>query len=365
MKKYENRILPLVSMTFASLVLAPSVFAANIYSSENSSIDAYGSLRIQAESVSVDQARTGEDDSYNGLRDAYSRFGIQGSTSLDNGLTFAAKLEIPYNLAELKIEDPTFFDGFYKDSNSNSPRIYKVSATSEKLGSLSFGKQWLAYYNNIAYPVDYFSSFYSGYATYSTFRREALTYTSPNFSGFSGTISAVDLTDRNGTDYLDTMQYAASYGKGPFAVAIAYQDTHDDRANLIGVSASYSTGPWRFASKIEQLQSDGSVTENEDPLMINVYGSYTIDKWTIKAMYANADGEEGKNDEGDAFFIGDSYQVGLDYQYNERLMFFAEYFYEQNSYAIYAPNTESFETLADYQTESNGSAFSIGARFDF
>ncbi|MDB2705714.1 porin [Pseudomonadota bacterium] len=361
MYKYQFKFL----LFFTSLAGITNIFAANIYSSEDSSIDVYGSLRLQGEYVSADEVRAGEDDSYSGLRDAYSRFGIKASTSISNDITLAAKLEVPFNLAKLRVQDPTFFDGFYKDSSSNAPRIYQVTASSKTYGSINFGKQWLAYYNNITYPVDYFSSFYSGYATYSTFRREALTYTSPTFSGFSGVISGVDLTDANGTNYLDTMQYAASYAKGPITFAVAYQDTHDDRANLIGVSASYTTGPWRFASKVEQLQSNSSVVENKDPTLFNVYGSYTVNKWTIKAMYANGDGKEGKNGEGDAFFIGDSYQLGVDYQYDDKIKFFAEYFYEQNSYAIYTPNSKSFEPLANYQTEANGNAFSLGARFDF
>lgn len=42
-------------------------------------------------------------------------------------------------------------------------------------------------------------------------------------------------------------------------MAIAYQDTHDDRADLVGISASYTTGPWRFATKVEQLQSNSTI----------------------------------------------------------------------------------------------------------
>lgn len=348
-----------------SLVGFTDVFAANIYSSNDSSIDVYGSLRMHGGYATVNQARAGESNSYSTLRDAYSRFGIKGSTSIGNDITLGAQLEMPFNLPKMRVEDPPFFDGFYKHKKSNSPRIYKVSASSPTFGSIAFGKQWLAYYNIISYPVDYFSTFHSGYATYATFRREALTYISPTFSGFSATVSAVDLTHLNGTSYLDTMQYAVSYTKGPIAIAVAYQDTHDDRANLIGASASYTTGPWRFAGKIEQLLSNRSVIENKDPIVFNIYGSYTVSQWTIKAMYANGDGKSGKNGETDAFFIGDSYQIGVDYQYDNNIKIFAEYFYEQNSYTIYTPNSKSFEPLANYQAESDGKSFSLGARYDF
>lgn len=339
------------------------LLSVNSIAAEDSSVEAYGSLRLQGEHVSVDDAIAGEDDSYNGLRDAYSRFGVKASTDLGNGVALSAKLEIPFNMAKLRLEDPTFFQGFYK--GNSDPRLYKISLTNEEYGSLSFGRQWLAYYNNIAYPVDYFSSFYSGFATHAIFRREALTYISPAFSGMKATISGVDLTAGDGTDYLDTMQYAFSYTGDALSMAIAYQDAHDDRADLLGISASYTTGPWRFAAKVEQLQSNSNVTENKDPLVYNLYGSYTMNKYTFKAMYANGDGNEDKNDEVDAFFIGDSYQLGVDYQYNESLMFFIDYFFEENSYAVYTPDSSSYETLAPYQSHSDGRAVSVGIRFDF
>lgn len=354
-----------------SLAFFSNAFAINIYSSEDSSVDAYGSLRMQAETIDADTAQAGESSSYNGIRDAYTRFGIKASTAFSDDLTLSAKIEIPFNLADLRQEDPTFFEGFYKENYS--PRIYKVTASSKKFGTINFGKQWLAYYNNIAYPVDYFSSFYAGYSTYAYFRREALTYTTPTFSGFSATISGVDLFDGidsstgESTKYLDTMQYIASYAQGPFNVAVAYQDTVNDRANLIAASASYTVGPWRFAGKIEQQLTDSSVvssaTTNIDPILYNIYGSYTVDQWTMKATYANGDGEEGAG--GEAFFIGDTYQLGVDYQYNPKMKFFAEYFFEQNSYAIYTPNSDAFDPLAGFQVESDSHAFLVGGRFDF
>ena len=44
---------------------------------------------------------------------------------------------------------------------------------------------------------------------------------------------------------------------------------------------------------------------------------------------------------------------------------FADYFYEELSYAIYTPNSRSFDTLAPYLAESDGQAFSLGLRYDF
>ncbi|WP_197723371.1 porin [Thiomicrorhabdus aquaedulcis] len=259
----------------------------------------YGSLRVQAESVVVDKAQAGEDNHYNGLRDAYSRLGVQANYLLDNGVQLGAVLEFPLDVAQMQAQDPSFFQGFYKENNG--PRIAKITASSDQWGSLALGNQWLAYYNNIAYPVDYFSSFYSGFATHATFRREALTYTTPPLNGVQLTVSGVDMTDGAGTAYLDTLQTALSYQHQGVQLALAYQDSHDERANLLGVSGSYHSGAWRFATKVEQLQSHHTVVQNANPMVANLYGSYTLNDYTFKAMVSKGDGKAGKNDEADAF----------------------------------------------------------------
>ena len=188
----------------------------------------YGSLRIQAEAVSVDEAQPGEDDSYTGLRDAYSRLGVNASYNDFDNVDITATLEFPINSARLRAEDPTFFQELYKEDNNSMPRVATISAAHDQYGSVTVGTQWLAYYNNVAYPVDFFSSFYSGYATQSAFRRDALTYTSPSLAGITATVSGVDMTDEAGTRYLDTMQYALSWSLDKLTLAAAFQDTEQD-----------------------------------------------------------------------------------------------------------------------------------------
>jgi predicted porin len=184
-------------------------------------------------------------------------------------------------------------------------------------------------------------------------------------SGVTASVSGVDLTDGKDTKYLDTMQYALSYSTEPLSLAVGYQDTHDDRANIIGVSGAYTLGALRFAAKVEQLLSGDAVIENKDPIVFNLYGSYTVDKLTYKAMYASGDGKAGNNDEADAFLIGDSYHFGVDYQHTKNLKFFTEYFFEENGYAIYTRKAEDFTPLSGFQKESDGSAILVGARYDF
>ena len=339
-------------------LIASSIFFLPLTAMAELTVEPYGSVRVQAEQVSVDQAQAGEEDSYSGIRDAYSRFGVKASFPLKNGTTLGAKLEVPFNIQQMEAEDPSFFEGFYKENNS--PRIYKLTAAGD-WGSLAIGKQWLAYYNNVAYPVDYFSSFYSGFATHATFRREAVTYTTPTVSGFSFTGSAVDMIDGGDEKYLDTNQFALAYSLDGLSMALAYQDSIKGSANILGLSAAYTTGPWRFATKFEQLDSPAAVSDNPDPVMYNLYASYQLKDYTFKAHYAVAD----DTSDGSAFFKGRSYHLGADYQYTKNLKAFVEYFYEDRGYAIYTEDSTSFNPLAGYQVETDGSAFVIGARYDF
>lgn len=322
------------------------------------SVQPYGSIRMQAEHVSVDQAKAGEDDSHTALRDAYTRFGVKASYPLNNGTTLGGVLEIPFNTQQMEAEDPAFFEGYYK-SNS-SPRVAKITASGD-WGSLALGKQWLTYYNHIGAVVDQFSSFYSGFTSYAIIRREAVTYTTPDISGFNATVSMVDLVDGGDENYLDTQQYAVSYNWDGLNLALSYQNSYDGVADLLGFAATYTTGPWHFATKVEQIDSPDSVSSGKDPLVYNLYTAYQQNNYTFKAHYAQGD----ESDDGSAFFQGTSYHFGVDYQYTPEFKVFVEYFYEDRGSAIYTPNSESYDVLTGFHTETDGSAIALGFRYDF
>ena len=316
--------------------------------------DAYGSIRMQAESVSVDKPAVAGEDGHTGIRDAFSRVGVKADYALDNGWNFGAKLEIPFNVKEMKAEDPTYFQ-----SDVTGPRVAKVTASKDGLGSVAVGMQWTTFYNYVAYPVDYFSSFYSGWATHASFRADAVTYYAPTFNNVSIVASALDL-DSASSD-LETQEYAISYSKDGISAAFGYraadEGSDDFPRDLMGASASYTTGPWRFATKVETVEG---LTGEEDATIYNIYGSYNLDKYTFKAMYAN--GDDVTN--GGAWFKGDTYHLGADYQYTDNLMVFAEYFYEEKGYALYTDvNSADSNTWDTYGNE--GSAIAIGARYDF
>lgn len=320
-------------------------------------VSPYGSLRMQLETVAVDQAVAGEDASYQGIRDAYSRLGIKADYPIDATWDLKAQLEFPVNIQTLQAEDPAYFQGFYKQNNS--PRIGQLTVNHSQLGTVAFGMQWLAYYNHIGAPLDYFSSFYSGYATYATFRREALTYTTPQWHGVQLTASAVDMIHRQDSAYLDTLQWALSFQEGDLSIGLGYEQQPQSDPSLWGISATYQLDQWYLATKFEQYQTTGSGTDN--PVLKTILLSYQLPKWTFKGRLSAGDSDST----GTAFFQGNSYQLEADYQVNADLKLFLNYFYEQNSYAILKPNAQSFDTLSAFGTESNGRVFSVGLGYDF
>jgi len=310
-------------------------------------VDAYGSLRTSVESVSVDEAAAGEDENFVTIRDAFSRFGVKASYPMAGGTTLGGKIEVPFNTQNFNAEDPTFFD-------DNSVRVAKITADGD-WGSVVIGKDWLPYYNNIAYPVDLFSSFYSGWATYARFREYQAAYTTPSLGGLKFTAAAIQFDPQNDDG---GAHYALSYSNGGFTAAVGMEDLDDGNettstTDTRGVSASYTSGPFYVAAKAEQ-----QVPENGDdePVIKNVYASYDYNDFTFRGMLAEGDEE--------SFWApGASYHLGMDYRYTDSFKAFAEYFYEENAYAILKEDAESYATAG--APGSEGQVFLVGARYDF
>ncbi len=304
-------------------------------------VDPYGSLRTQVEAVSADNAQPGEDDSYLALRDAYSRFGVNASYDLANGTVLGAKIEVPFNTQNFNAEDPTYFD-------DQSIRVGKITASGD-WGSAWIGKGWLPYYNNVAYPVDMFSSFYSGWATYARFREYAAVYTTPSFSGLKLTASAIEL-DSGGEQ---GAHYVAAYSRDGFTIAYGYEDMEDDLTDTHGIALTFTDGPLYVALKAEEAKP----AAGDDQRIANLYASYDYADYTFKGMIAEGDD--------DHWAPGFSAHFGVDYKYSDSIKLFAEYFTEEKSYAILTEDPESYNTLAPYASDSDGQAFLIGARYDF
>lgn len=308
--------------------------------------DFYGSLRFHAETVSPDDESTL--DSYFGWRDAYSRLGFNATHILNDSLTAYAKLELPLDIPNKVVRDPW-------DQNEDI-RIGKVGIKGD-FGDLALGQMWMPYYNAIAYPVDMFSSYYSGFATYTTFRKgDTIAYYSPSFSGLSGSVgySLDNGAAKSGGDPDNRLQATLSYQFNDMTLSGGFDDLGGaGDLTILGASLMWQATPELYVgAKYEQHDSDidNGYGADGDHAM-NLYAGYTLGKNTFKAMLADVD-NYGEN----------ILHLGWDHQYREDLKFFIEYYSEEETAAITAERGGIDETCWSCD---GGQVIAAGLRFDF
>lgn len=305
--------------------------------------DFYGSLRVAAEAVDPDGPA---EDGYSGWRDAYSRIGFRASHALSDGVTAYGTLELPIDVPNKAIQDPWDQDEDIRVAQVGIKGAY---------GDLSIGQMWLPYYNAIAYPVDMFSSYYSGFATYTAFRRgDSVAYYSPVFAGFSG---ALGYSHENGAaeadgDLDDRVQATLSYTHNGLTLAGALDDLGGvDDLKIWGASVMWqATDDLYIGAKYERHDSDLDSGYGADgDTAVNLYAGYTIGRTTLKGMVAQVDG-----------YGEDIYHLGVDYQVNDDLKLFAEYYSEDEAAAITTKRDGGFCGPCE-----GGSVITAGLRYDF
>lgn len=320
-------------------------------------IDFHASLRSQVETVSPDRRdRLG---SYTALRDAYSRVGVKARYPLAAGLALTGELEMPVDTANLRIRDP------YDQSDAGRPRGQRLRIArlglQGRFGSLAYGQQWMPYYNAIAAPVDRFSSYYTGFATYTVFRvADTLAYSTPEYKGLSlAAAYAGSGGNKRSTSRIDDRrwQVAAAYAFGNTRLAAAI----DDRGNpglghdrLLGLSVSHQADNLYLALKYERFDTGnrrpGSFSGNGNQA-VNVFGSYTMGKNTLKLMLAKVDN-----------YGGHIVHLGVDHALSDEVKVFAEFYREAETAAI----TRRRGGLGDFDASTGGGhAVAVGVRYDF
>jgi predicted porin len=308
--------------------------------------DFYGSLRFHAEAVSPDNDNVL--DSYTGWRDAYSRLGFKAHHALNDNLNAYAQLELPLDLPNKAVQDPW--------DQGQDIRIAKVGIKGA-FGNLSIGQMWLPYYNAIAYPVDMFSSYYSGFATFTSFRKgDTIAYYSPSFSGFSGALGYSlehGALKANG-DSDDRLQATLSYSLDEMTLAAGVDDLggiYDSR--IFGASLSWQAmKDLSIGAKYEVHDSkiDNGYGADGDTA-VNLYAGYSQGKNTYKIMLANVDNY------GEGIL-----HLGWDHQYRDDLKFFVEFYREEETAAI----TEKYGGLDETCWScSGGHVIAAGLRYDF
>ena len=252
------------------------------------------------------------------------------------------RLELPLDLANRAVQDPW--------DQEQDVRVAEIGLRGD-FGTFVYGQTWLPYYSAIAFPVDLFSSYYSGFATYTAFRRgDTLAFYSPMFDGFS---FAAAWSDDNGADNDDRLQLTASYAFGATTVSLGLDDLGgDDDLRIWGVSLMHGIGRLYIGAKYEVHDSgiDSGFGARGDKA-VNLYAGYTMGKNTFKAMVASVDN-----------FGENIFHAGWDHQFGHQFMFFVEYYYEEETAAI----TEKRGGLAETAWDADGGqVFLGGLRYDF
>jgi predicted porin len=313
-------------------------------------IDFHGSLRTQAERVSPN--RRDRVAAYTSLRDAYSRLGVKIDYPLDATLALSGQLELPVDSANLRLRDP--YD------RQEDLRLARVGVRGSG-GTVSYGQQWMPYYNAIAAPVDMFSSYYSGFATYTVFRvARTVAYESPALHGLS-MAAAYAGRSANGvsTSRIDARRWqaTASYTRGDTRIAAGIDDRGDagyGTNRLYGLSASHRLGKLYLAMKVEVFDTGNrrpGAFSSDGNRAVNLLGSYAMGKSTVKLMLAKVEN-----------YGGSIVHLGLDYALSDQHTLFAEAYREAETAALF-PRRGG---LADAEPGMRGgNAVALGLRYDF
>ncbi|SEK71928.1 porin [Ectothiorhodospira marina] len=328
----------LIATAVTAALAVPAYAQAN-----DLNFDFYGSARVGVESVHPDN----DDvlDSYTGVRDAYSRIGFNADYPLAEGLTLIGKFEVPFDIANKAVQDPWDQD--------EDIRVAKIGVQGD-MGTLTVGQMWVPYYNAIAYPVDMFSSYYSGFATQSAFRiSDTVAYYSPDMNGFSMGFSWSDGggAEKSSGSADNRVQLTGSYSFGNTTLALGMDDrrgANDDTS--VGASLAHTMGNLYIGAKYERRSSDDNAVDGNTA--INAYAAYSMGNNTFKAMVAEVEG------------YGETVvHLGYDYQMTDALMLFAEYYNEEETAAIDSERgAKPDDVTGDYE---GGQVFTAGVRYDF
>ncbi|MEW7849170.1 porin [Massilia aurea] len=352
-----NRFVPATrtsSMTF--FATTPARMALSLYgciwcsvaaAQDSPGIDLYGSLRSQLETVSPDHDRA-----YTGMRDAYSRVGINARYPVDANLALTAQLELPVDVANTRLRDPY---------DQDEPIRLATIGVQGKFGAITYGQQWMPFYNAVAAPVDMFSSYYSGYATYTVFRvAKTLAYSTPDYQGLSfGAAYSGSSGNRRSTSRIDDRRWqaAATYTRGDTRLAAGIDDRGDagyGRNRLYGIALSHQVDDLYLAIKYEAFESGNRQADSfstNGNRAVNFYGHYVMGKSTVKLMLAKVDN------------YGDEIvHVGIDHALSSQSRVFAEVYHEAATAALTARRGGLDDGGAIVH---GGRAIAVGLRHDF
>jgi predicted porin len=281
-----------------------------------SSVTLYGLVdvwagRTKAEVVGVGSA------SVTGLNSgglASSRWGVQGSEDLGGGLKAIFKLEQGFDASNGTAN--TYTNAITGVTSSTAFNRQSWVGLEGGFGTVQIGNVWSAfddvfYIGNAIFDAGAFSPAYQvlSVAAYQDKPRNAVRYTSPNFGGFSATVSrGLDETAGVSRDQTD---FNLLYAAGPLTAAFAYQVQNDAAGIDTDAKFTYFTAAYDLGVAVVK----GGVGTTR-----NVLASKTND-WqigadfplssalTLSTGYASSKDKDGSDAKRSSFSVGALYAL--------------------------------------------------------
>jgi len=229
----------------------------------------YGSLRVGFTSTDAPSEDSASIDQIS------SRLGVRGTADLGGGLSASYR----YEFSVRGDNGAQVVDGEDNDDGIGNTRLQNIGLHGG-FGSLLIGTQWALDYNYVWGTTDVMN-FYSGNHAYNANRAgrqsNAITYTSPDFNGFSfGASAVVDksaITVRKRGDELITPAVTeVSYGQRVLGTAIDASDP-----------ATYVATTTTLTAATDRRDAAVTAAEARDDSEAD-----TIDKWVVAAGYSRA-----------------------------------------------------------------------------
>jgi predicted porin len=307
----------------------------------------YGKMVVTADSVEEEVGSTTTEDEWQ-LNSNASRIGVKGKSELSEGLYAIYKAEF-----EIYIDDGQSSSSKGKDTFEQR-NIY-VGLTGSA-GTIIAGKHDTP--TKLAQKkIDLFGDLAGDIkSTFEGENRESniAIYTTPKFSGFSGSIAAVasegEDVDGDGKDDdgFDGTSLSVNYSNDDLYLALA-ADNEIDGQDLVRAVAQYKIGSLQLGFMYQDtesvLDSSNSSYFEEDGFFLSA--KYGFDKVVLRAQYGEVEGE----DENNLDYEEETFSLGVDYKLAKKTKVFA----------YYTQNTD--DSVVDVETEETVFGFGMEHKF--
>lgn len=302
-------------------LIALAVLAASSAAMAQSSVTLYGVADVFLGSTKVETAGAGQRQTVvNSAGVNGSRWGMKGTEDLGGGLNAVFQLESGFNIDT--------------GSSAQDGRLFGRQAyvgLQGGFGKVAVGRQYTAYDDvhgatNMNYDAATFNAATggakggvsaNGMADYASRADNAVSYTSPNFGGFSGSVvysfgENKNLAPNTG-DATDNASFALKYANGPVMVGYAFQQEKQtvllgasqdkNKYNLIG--ASYDFGVVKLLGSYNQAKNDTFKDKEGQVSVVVPFGAAAV-----SAGYARSKSESaGVERTGKGFSILGTYDL--------------------------------------------------------